>query len=95
MNEPNSRDGLPLPTQSPPPKPDDGGQAFPGQAVFSPECGTLPGWLGMSLRDWFAGQATEKDIEVWQLEANRAGRMVSREQAKYLYADAMLQARSR
>lgn len=35
----------------------DGGPAFPMQATFSPECGTMPGQEGMTLRDWFAGQA--------------------------------------
>ncbi|HKZ81267.1 MAG TPA: hypothetical protein VJ124_23560 [Pyrinomonadaceae bacterium] len=35
----------------------DGGQAFPAQAVFSPECGTMPGWLGLSVRQWYAGEA--------------------------------------
>lgn len=35
----------------------DGGQAFPAQAMFSPEMGTVAGWSGMSLRDWYAGQA--------------------------------------
>ena len=35
----------------------NGGPAFPVPAVFSPECGTLQGEAGMTLRDWFAGQA--------------------------------------
>jgi hypothetical protein len=35
----------------------NGGQAFPVPAVFIPECGPLAGESGMTLRDWFAGQA--------------------------------------
>ena len=35
----------------------DNPPAFPMSAAFSPECGTLPGQVGMTLRDWFAGQA--------------------------------------
>ena len=31
--------------------------AFSTPAVFSPECGTLPGEGGMSIRTWLAGQA--------------------------------------
>ena len=36
----------------------NGGPAFPRPALFEPS-GSLAdqGWLGMSLRDWFAGQA--------------------------------------
>ena len=35
----------------------DGGQAFPRPVSFSEEGGTHRGCLGMTLRDWFAGQA--------------------------------------
>ena len=31
--------------------------AFPLPMTFSPECGTIGGQAGMTLRDWFAGQA--------------------------------------
>jgi len=34
----------------------DNPPAFPMSAAFSPECGTLPGQVGMTLRDYFAGQ---------------------------------------
>jgi hypothetical protein len=38
-------------------KPNDGGPAFPRSAAYSPDCGTLAGAEGMSLLDYFAGQA--------------------------------------
>ena len=64
---------------------DTGGPAFP----------TAREWHdGMTLRDWFAGQASENDIAEHQLD-EWGGKLpnVSRECAKYLYADAMLAAR--
>lgn len=73
----------------------DGGPAFP---TFHPEWRALHD--GMSLRDYFAGQATEADIHIhmeWP-GANYGGAAVrakySREQARYRYADAMLKARA-
>ena len=36
---------------------DDGGPAFPRPVSFSKEGGTHRGTIGMSLRDYFAGQA--------------------------------------
>ena len=64
---------------------DDGGSAFPfGKKNFTDD------WShGMSLRDWFAGQALEKDIDRWQ---NKDGGR-NREQARFAFADAMLAAR--
>ena len=48
----------------------------------------------MSLRDWFAGQASERDIAVHQYYYFEGkDRRRSREQAKYVYADKMMQAR--
>ncbi len=73
-------------------KNDDGGPAFPipyGQIM------SIEG-MGMSLRDWFAGQATEEDIDAHQEYVKDIGGMVpkyTREQAKYRYADAMIAAR--
>ena len=64
---------------------DDGGSAFPnpyGQ-VMSDE-GRV-----MTLRDWFAGQASESDVMHWR---NVVGIGCTREMAKYAYADAMLAA---
>ena len=71
-------------------QPKDGGPAFPRDQQ---EWG-VP---GMSLRDWFAGQATERDIEAHlttcDAEGFGTGRYRTREQAKYAYADAMIAAR--
>ena len=72
----------------------DGGPAFPS----SPTCGPNGelyrpvdiGCEGMSLRDWFAGQATESDVMHWR---NAVGIGCTREMAKYAYADAMIAAR--
>ena len=72
----------------------DGGPAFPrnGQNHLDTKD-------GMSLRDWFAGQATERDVEEYRdyyicdLTADCIPRY-SREHSKYRYADAMLAARS-
>jgi hypothetical protein len=82
------------------PEKDNGGPAFPAQ----PKYATLGGDFiehvqgGMSLRDWFAGKAFEEDILFWQDRKFDAetGLMVAtytREQARYRYADAMLEAR--
>lgn len=51
-----------------------------------------------ALRDWFAGQATEQDIEMHtggEIHPKSGGIINgrTREQAKYAYADAMLAAR--
>ena len=76
---------------------DDGGPVFPhGQYAVNTEngCRVYEPWPGMTLRDWFAGQASENDIAEHQLD-EWGGKLpnVSRECAKYLYADAMLAAR--
>ena len=60
----------------------DGGPAFP--ILRSDQA-------GMSLRDWFAGQASESDVRHWR---NMLGFDCTREMAKYAYADAMLAARN-
>jgi len=104
MNEPNSCNGLPLPTQTPPPEPADGGPAFPRAEVLHPLTGNPwdYGFQGMSLRDWFAGQASEDDIaefmpqtqgDCWMFEEQH-GFEPTRAWAKYQYADAMLKARA-
>lgn len=73
----------------------DGGPAYPH--CFEDIEGH-PNWgqsQGMSLRDWFAGQASEADIErhsnFWRGDTHI---MRTREEAKYAYADAMLATRS-
>jgi hypothetical protein len=48
---------------------------------------------GMDLRDWFAGYATEQDTYRWQTEGLTIA--VTREAAKYRYADAMIAERER
>ena len=66
----------------------DGGPAFP---VLSVE------HTGMSLRDWFAGHASENDIRRHQSIIERSNGytyMPSIEECKYAYADEMLKARS-
>ena len=65
----------------------DGGPAFPGEQGNIPAGTWNQTWCGgMSLRDWFAGQA---------LTAYKLADMSSAEAAKYAYADAdaMLKAR--
>ena len=67
----------------------NGGPAFPIADVPYPNGNVQHGWNGMSLRDWFAGQAlagilahpeTNDDIETAAVFS-------------YAYADAMLRAR--
>ena len=64
----------------------DGGPAFPAMPV--------PTWLDQkremwALRDWFAAHATEADI----LAAQGGYRLITRYEARYIHADAMLRAR--
>jgi len=50
--------------------------------------------IAVDLRDYYAAHASEKDICEWQF--NHHGVAVrSREEAKFLYADAMMKARVR
>ena len=74
----------------------DGGPAFP-MPRFHTWQDEVP---GMSLRDWFAGQASEADIEAHEGGevhpfTARVYNKRTREQAKYAYADAMLKARNK
>lgn len=75
----------------------DGGPAFPQATAIDPEDGyTLHG--GMSLRDWFAGQAlagalaADPDAPEGTTEQQDADAISA---AAYLFADAMLKARAR
>ena len=72
----------------------DGGPAFPRQNDDQ-----LNAELGMSLRDWFAGQALPDTIhvlEAWNLTRPQADQFPGPELAEvaatrcYMYADAML-----
>ncbi len=72
----------------------DGGPAFPRPDERGPDgCGIMQGNDGMSLRDWFAGQAlgtlihkSEDSDGGWDVHSVAAG--------CYAVADAMLSARS-
>lgn len=70
--------------------PDDGGPAFP--CFLNEEHPEHK--PGMPLRDWFATNAVESDIAYWQTDAWRKSlKNITREQARYRYADAMIAAR--
>ena len=67
----------------------DGGPAFPGETWGS---------KGMTLRDWFAGQASENDILSQHHRPYHAGGYIkepTREECKYAYADAMIAERAK
>ena len=63
----------------------DGGPAFPRTLLLS-EC------RGMSLRDWYAGQAL-RSLSNWSDSKNNAQEAVAK--ACYDYADAMLKEREK
>lgn len=78
--------------------PNDGGPAFPSPTDRFPD-GCVNAWMeyGMSLRDWFAGEAIKGICDVCQFDTPEP--MESREQMLarkcYSFADAMLAARER
>lgn len=49
--------------------------------------------FGLSLRDWFAGQATEEDIQDILQKSFGCGELPTRAEARMLFADTMLAAR--
>jgi hypothetical protein len=65
----------------------DGGPAFPveGSKTRSPS-------HGLTLRDWFATHATDADIAAIQ-NPPHGPQNISRYEARYIHADAMLKAR--
>jgi hypothetical protein len=71
---------------------DDGGPAFPLAPVGTgdPRDGMAGGSVGMSFRDWFAGTATDADVEDF-IDRSRG---IERATARYMHADAMLKARA-
>jgi hypothetical protein len=71
---------------------DDGGPAFPVQGYDNPNHGWQYGDNGMSLRDWFAGQATVEDIKYY-MSTSRDGFARTPVEARWQFADAMLAAR--
>jgi len=65
----------------------DGGPAFPRNSIKLPDGNIEVGHNGMSLRDWFAGQALK-----YCSEQNPGSKSGAAEEA-YKQADAMLKAR--
>lgn len=71
-------------------KPNNGGPAFPVPEVRDAEGnGITEGHPGMSLRDWFAGQA----LAGYLVDPNVGGDTVTTANRCYVFADAMLKAR--
>lgn len=78
---------------------DDGGPAFSGTHLENVPIGG-PGWssettverkhLGMSLRDWFAGQALPGIVELFRINSAQEAASMA-----YKVADAMLEARKK
>ena len=80
---------------------DDGGQAFPGEQGHIPGDTWNQTWdPGMSLRDWFAGQAPHEEIEwfverCWKVlpkeaQALAKNKFILQAEARYMWADAMI-----
>ncbi len=69
----------------------DGGPAFPEAIAVGPSGDVYPGFSGMSLRDWFAGQAAAAEISAW--ENSTEGHEANIARRAYALADAMLEAR--
>ena len=76
----------------------DGGPAFPNPNTYHLNGQVEYGASGMSLRDYFAVHASEKDV-LEQAEVIRASLSIPvlpegwRTKARYMHADAMLKAR--
>ncbi len=66
----------------------DGGPVYPFPSTVTPEGYVQPGWYGMTLRDWFAGQALVSMGVEYTDECH-----ASVAECAYRYADAMLKAR--
>lgn len=66
--------------------PNNGGAAFPSDRF---------GELGMTLRDWFAGQASDSDVKRWKDIYSHNGTPITEEEARYAFADAMLAERQK
>jgi hypothetical protein len=74
----------------------DGGPAFSVPDTYHPNGQVQYGTTGMSLRDWFAGQASENDIRRHQsrIERSNGGTyQPSVEECKYAYAVEMIKTR--
>ena len=73
----------------------DSGQAFPVQDAYGPNGEGSQGYAGMSLRDWFAGQANEDDIRAKMTFGDSYTLLIDRVAARYRFADAMLAERAK
>ena len=74
----------------------DGGTAFPMASGPEPRVDSATHFNeGMSLRVWFAGHATEEDVTHWLEIMQLNKKPVTREEAKYIYADAMIAERDK
>jgi hypothetical protein len=73
----------------------DGGPAFPEAIAVGPAGDVYPGFSGMSLRDWFAGQAVVACIQKCVPQECDTGENMEQMFARkaFLVADAMLAAR--
>ncbi len=67
----------------------DGGPAYP--VIGAP--GAKEDFPGKSLRDWFAGMATDADVEQILRIAIEKSLPMTRAEARYVHADLMLKAR--
>lgn len=68
----------------------DGGPAFPIPGESHPIMGTQPGCCGMTLRDWFAGQALTGLLADSHCDRSQHSWFAI---SAYKFADAMLKAR--
>lgn len=73
----------------------DGGYAFPFPHVPIPDYEGGKQTRGMTLRDYFAAHATEEDIRLTQVRNEDRTKILSREAARFRYADAMLKEREK
>ena len=76
----------------------DGGSAFPRTGHYHDDADTAfdsTSLDGMTLRDWFATHADEQDISNNRKMDSQGQWTTSREQAKFLYADAMIAERDK
>ena len=73
---------------------EDGGPAFPNEQSMNPD-GLWNDTLdpGMSLRDYFAAHATDKDVMIGMEMMKLQGLLSTPAGARYAHADAMLEAR--
>ena len=74
----------------------DGGPAFPEAIAVGPDGDVYPGFSGMTLRDWFAGQALAACIQKCVPQECNTGENMEQMFARkaFLVADAMLAARA-